>query len=50
MKGTGLGLSVSLGIAESHGGKLLVDSRVNEYTQFSLLLPIQENEGGESFE
>lgn len=50
MKGTGLGLSVSLGIAESHGGKLLVDSRVGEYTRFSLLLPIQENEGGEEYE
>jgi two-component system, NtrC family, sensor kinase len=47
MKGTGLGLSVSLGIAESHGGKLLVDSKVNEYSQFSLLLPIQESEGVE---
>lgn len=47
MKGTGLGLSVSLGIAESHGGKLLVESKVNKYSQFSLLLPIQSNEGGE---
>jgi two-component system, NtrC family, sensor kinase len=50
MKGTGLGLSVSLGIAESHGGKLLVDSKVNEYSQFSLLLPIHEIEGVESYE
>lgn len=47
MKGTGLGLSVSLGIAESHGGKILVDSRINEYSQFSFLLPIQDDEGVE---
>ncbi|WP_019535446.1 sensor histidine kinase [Paenibacillus ginsengihumi] len=45
MKGTGLGLSVSLGIAESHGGKLLVDSRVGEYSVFSLLLPVPDHEG-----
>lgn len=49
-KGTGLGLSVSLGIAESHGGKLLVDSKVGEYSQFSLLLPIQTSEGVEQSE
>lgn len=46
-KGTGLGLSVSLGIAEAHGGKLLADSKANEYCQFSLLLPISNDEGGE---
>jgi two-component system NtrC family sensor kinase len=45
MKGTGLGLSVSLGIVESHGGKLLVDSKINEYSKFSLLLPILSSEG-----
>lgn len=40
-KGTGLGLSVSLGIAQSHGGLLLADSKEGEYSRFSLLLPIQ---------
>lgn len=49
-KGTGLGLSISLGIAESHGGKLMADSKVNEYCQFSLLLPVQNGEGGEENE
>ncbi|BCJ88435.1 sensor histidine kinase [Effusibacillus dendaii] len=46
-KGTGLGLSVSLGIAESHGGKLVVDSKAGEYSEFSLLLPIPDHEGGD---
>ncbi|MEB3103668.1 sensor histidine kinase [Ferviditalea candida] len=50
MKGTGLGFSVSLGIAESHGGKLLVDSRPGEYTRFSFLLPIHDHEGVDEIE
>ncbi|MBO8164776.1 MAG: histidine kinase [Brevibacillus sp.] len=43
-KGSGLGLSVSLGIAESHGGKLTVESEAGEYSIFTLLLPNYENE------
>ena len=39
-KGTGLGLSVSLGIIRKHGGDILVDSRINEGTTFSVLLPM----------
>ncbi len=45
-KGTGLGLSVSLGIAESHGGKLLVESEAGSYSMFTLLLPILAEEEG----
>jgi signal transduction histidine kinase len=39
-KGTGLGLSVSLGIIRKHGGDILVDSRIDEGTTFSVLLPM----------
>lgn len=44
MKGTGLGLSVSLGIAEAHGGKLLAESEENQYSRFTLLLPLLREE------
>ena len=39
-KGTGLGLWVSLGIAQSHGGRLQVRSRPGGGTVFSMTLPI----------
>lgn len=45
-KGTGLGLSVSLGIVQSHGGRLLVDSQPNQYSTFTLLLPLAGLGGG----
>ena len=38
-EGTGLGLSISYGIIENNGGKLVVKSRVNEGTAFTLMLP-----------
>lgn len=38
-KGTGLGLSVSLGIAETHHGRIEVESVPGEGSTFSLLLP-----------
>jgi PAS domain S-box-containing protein len=38
--GTGLGLSVSLGIAESHGGSLVVDSTANGGATFRLQVPV----------
>jgi signal transduction histidine kinase len=40
--GTGLGLSVSLGIAESHGGSLVVDEVAEGGASFRLQLPIAE--------
>jgi PAS domain S-box-containing protein len=42
-EGTGLGLSVSLGIAERHGGKILVDSEVGKGTVFTLCLPVSRD-------
>jgi two-component system, NtrC family, sensor kinase len=44
LKGTGLGLSVSLGIAESHKGKIVAESKEGEYSRFTLLLPIPQDE------
>ncbi|WP_338143107.1 ATP-binding protein [Brevibacillus borstelensis] len=47
-KGTGLGLSVSLGIAESHDGKLMAQSEAGKFSCFTLLLPTtahEENDG-----
>ncbi len=38
--GTGLGLSVSLGIAQTHGGKIKVSSEVGRGSTFTLLIPL----------
>ncbi len=39
-EGTGLGLSISYGIVERHGGKISVDTRLNEGTTFKVQLPL----------
>ncbi|NLI12048.1 GAF domain-containing sensor histidine kinase [Pelotomaculum propionicicum] len=39
-KGTGLGLSVSLGIAQTHGGRIDVASEPGAGSTFSLILPV----------
>jgi two-component system NtrC family sensor kinase len=39
-QGTGLGLSICYGIIEAHGGRIEVESKVNEGTTFRVLLPV----------
>lgn len=38
--GTGLGLPIAKGIAESHGGRIVVESRVGEGSTFTVYLPL----------
>jgi two-component system NtrC family sensor kinase len=42
-EGTGLGLSVSLGIIESHGGSIKVQSTPYVETEFIVTLPVNGN-------
>ncbi|MET3726658.1 two-component system sporulation sensor kinase A [Fictibacillus halophilus] len=42
-KGTGLGLMICYKIVENHHGKILINSKIDEGTTFSILLPIDEN-------
>ncbi len=39
-KGTGLGLSICYGIVVKHGGRISVNTRVNEGTTFTVTLPV----------
>jgi signal transduction histidine kinase len=41
--GTGLGLSLSRRLAELHGGRISVESKVNEGSVFALILPPERN-------
>lgn len=43
--GSGLGLSIAQSIAQAHGGKILVDSRLGEGSTFTLWLPVAGEAG-----
>ena len=41
-KGTGLGLSTTYSIVKKHGGKVLVDSQINQGSAFTVFIPKSE--------
>jgi two-component system NtrC family sensor kinase len=42
-KGTGLGLSVSYGIVKEHGGEIRVESKPDEGTVFTVIIPLEKS-------
>jgi signal transduction histidine kinase len=38
--GTGLGLSITSDIVKAHGGTLQVESKENQFTRFTVVLPV----------
>lgn len=42
--GTGLGLSIVKNLVEQQGGKIFVTSKLGEFTQFTIVLPLPEEE------
>jgi signal transduction histidine kinase len=43
-QGTGLGLSITNDIVKAHGGRLEIESRIGEYTTFTVQLPLNTND------
>jgi len=48
VKGTGLGLTIVKHIIEAHGGKVSVESKINQGSTFSLIFPVKRKEKGEN--
>jgi two-component system, NtrC family, sensor kinase len=46
--GTGLGLSIAYGIITEHGGRIEVDSKPGEGSEFRLAIPLERAKGGEA--
>ena len=46
--GTGLGLSITYGIVEKLGGKIVVDSQEGEWTKFTVILPVDPEQGAQN--
>jgi PAS domain S-box-containing protein len=40
-EGTGLGLSISHGLVRDHGGRIKVQSKIGEWSRFTILLPVR---------
>ncbi len=43
-QGTGLGMSIAYKVIEAHNGKISVDSKVNEGTKITIVLPVEHKE------
>lgn len=43
--GSGIGLAIAKSLVEAHGGEIAVESEVNKGTQFSIKLPMIQNDG-----